>query len=336
MLYWLLSHLYLLIGSYQYSVNPPYEEIQGPIGGQFDKPILSGVLTIMENLEQRLAMIRNDREHGSRWLVRETIKLLYDLANDTSISPNETMQRLQITAHQLIHARPAMAALAGAVNRILNVSGGPSAIAQAAQHLLDEYTHATEHIATFARPLLRSTLMTHSLSGTVLDGLIACSSQIERVIVLEGRPRYEGRETARLLTKQGIAVTLITDAEADIFLPQCHAVITGADTIFANGDILNKAGTALIAWAAFGHHIPFYVLCETLKISPYTWSGDLTQLEEKEAEEVLEQPIPNVTVRNFYFDHTPAQLVTKLITEQGILGQQEIAQIAAELKHMKL
>jgi translation initiation factor 2B subunit (eIF-2B alpha/beta/delta family) len=228
-----------------------------------------------------------------------------------------------------------MAALAGAVSRILNVSGGPPAIAQAAQHLLDEYAHATERIATFARPLLTGTLMTDSISGTVLDVLTACSPQIERVIVTEGRPRYEGRETARQLAEHKIAVTLITDAQADIFLPQCHSVVVGADTVFANGDILNKAGTALIAWAASGRHIPFYVLCETLKISPQPWSGDLAQLEEKEAREVLEQPIAGVTVRNFYFDHTPARLITKVITDQGVMGQKEIAELAAGLKQIQ-
>src|SRR5947209_9630350 len=155
----------------------------------------------MENLEQRIATIRNDREHGSRWLVRETIKLLSDLASDTSLPSNEAMQRLHVAARQLSQARPAMAALSGAVSRILNVSGDPPAIAQAAQHLLDEYAHATERIATFASSLLTGTLMTDSISGTVLDVLTACSPQIERVIVTEGRPRYEGRETARQLAE---------------------------------------------------------------------------------------------------------------------------------------
>ena len=79
--------------------------------------------------------------------------------------------------------------------------------------------------------------------------------------------------------------------------------------------------------------MPFYVLSETLKISPRSWSGDLAQLEEKVAEEVLEQPIEGVTVRNFYFDHTPARLVTKVITEQGMMGRREIKQVASTLKY---
>lgn len=173
--------------------------------------------------------------------------------------------------------------------------------------------------------------MTHSLSGTVLDVLTNCLSQIEQIIVLEGRPRYEGREVARTLSQKHASVTLITDAQADIFLPQCHAVVVGADSILANGDVLNKAGTALLAWAAQGHTVPLYVLSESLKISPNSWSGDLTQLEEKEPTEVLEQGIDGVSIRNFYFDRTLSKLVSGVITELGILDKSRIKKIALQL-----
>ena len=290
----------------------------------------------MESIEQRIEQVSDDREHGSRWLVRETISILEDLASDATLSPDQSMQRLRTSAQKLAMARPAMAAIAGAVWRILNAPGGLPGMAEEAARLREDYDHATEHIVKFARSLLRGTLLTLSISGTVLDVLVACREQIERVIVLEGRPRYEGRDMAAQLARQNMGkmeVTLITDGQADIFLPQCHAVVVGADTILANGDVLNKAGTALLAWAARGHKVSFYVLSETLKISPRTWSGDLAQLEEKEAEEVLEQPIKGVRVRNFYCDHTPARLVTKIITEQGMMGPREIRQLASTLKY---
>ncbi len=289
----------------------------------------------MQNLEQRIAQVRNDREHGSRWLVHEAISIMQDLASTPISSEDEHLPQLRHVGQKLMHARPAMAAIAGAVIRILNAPGGSAGMAREAAHLLEEYDSAIERITEHARPLLTGTLMTHSLSGTVLDVLIACRAAIENVIVLEGRPRYEGRDLARALSKHAIAVTLISDAQADIFLPQCHAVVVGADTVLENGDVLNKAGTALLAWAVHGHNIPMYVLCETLKISPRHWTGDLTQLEEKEPEEVLEQPIPGVTVRNFYFDHTSAKLVTKVITEQGVFSKQEIRKVASTLKQRK-
>lgn len=286
----------------------------------------------MNNFEQRIAGVRNDREHGSRWLVHETIAILRDIATRPDVSADERLRQLRRAGSELAHARPAMAALAGAAGRILSAPNGVGGMAQEAERLLKAYDSAIEHITEYARPLLRGTLMTDSISGTVLEVLVACLSQIERVVVLEGRPRYEGRAMAKALSERGAVVTLITDAQADIFLPQCQAVVVGADSVLANGDVLNKTGTALLAWAAQGHRVPFYVLCETLKVSPRGWSGDLSQLEEKEASEVLDQPIPGVTVRNFYFDRTPASLVTRVITEQGMLSREKIGEMASSLK----
>ena len=289
---------------------------------------------MMERFEQRIAQVREDREHGSRWLVRQAITILRDRATPATTAPDERLRLLRQAGNELASARPAMFALAGAVIRILGSSDNPDEIAHAAEQLLHEYDTAVGHIIEHTRPLLRGTLMTHSLSGTVMEVLAACAGAIEQVIVLEGRPRYEGREVALALQKAGIATTLITDAQADIFLPRCQAVIVGADSVLADGGIFNKAGTALLAWAAQGHGIPLYVLCETLKIATYTWQGDLAQLEEKEAEEVWEHPEGGIAIHNFYFDHTPARLVTKLITERGILSRQEIQQIALHLKQL--
>ena len=286
----------------------------------------------MEDFTKRVAQVREDREHGSRWLVHETISILYDLATSSTGTQSERTQRLLQAGQELANARPAMAAIEGAVVRILGAPDGLEEKAHAAEQLLLAYDTAIERITGHARPLLTGTLMTHSLSGTVLEVLSACAFQIDQVIVLEGRPRYEGRDVAIALSKAGINVTLITDAQAAIFLPQCHAVVVGADSVLANGDVLNKAGTALVAWAARGQRIPFYVLCETLKISPHTWTGDLAQLEEKEAAEVWGQPVQGVTVHNFYFDRTPARLVTACITEQGMMGKKDVQRLAAALK----
>jgi translation initiation factor 2B subunit (eIF-2B alpha/beta/delta family) len=286
----------------------------------------------MDTIEQRIDAVRNDREHGSRWLVQQTITILRDLAQEQGAAQEEQMAHLLKAGRTLAHARPAMAALSSAVGHILSVQGGPQAVAQIAQQLLQDYATATERIAQHAQPYLSGCLLTCSISGTVLDVLSAHRQQIAQVIVLEGRPRYEGRETARILGAQGIAVTLLTDAQAAIFIPQCQAIVVGADSILANGDVLNKAGTALLAYAARGHNVPVYVLCETLKVAPQRWPQDFQQaqalLEEKEPEEVLERPLPGVTVRNFYFDHTPYTLVNKVITERGLLTLPDIQAIA--------
>jgi ribose 1,5-bisphosphate isomerase len=280
----------------------------------------------MNKLQERIEAVRNDREHGSRWLVGETIAILEELARAPhGSSEEERLAQIRAAGEELRQARPAMAAIAGAVRRILQAPGGLAGMAQEAARLREEYERAPQAIIAHARPLLAGTLMTHSLSGTVLEALHACASQIKRVIVLEGRPRYEGREVARRLQNLNLAVTLITDAEAAIFLPDCTAVVVGADSVLANGDVINKAGTALLAWASRGYGIPFYVLCESLKISSQPWTGDLSLLEEKEPEEVLEEPIPGIEVHNFYFDRTPGELVTAIVTERGFFNKEPLS-----------
>ena len=290
----------------------------------------------MNAIEQRIEQTINDREHGSRWLVRSALEILHDLATTPDIPESERMPLVLSSARRIALARPAMAALTSAVCQALDVAGGTDEVAQKANQLLDDYTTATTRISSFGQPLLHGRIMTCSISGTVVDVLLALREQIEHVFVLEGRPGYEGRETARLLSQQGIAVTLITDAQADIFLPECQSVVVGADSVLINSDIINKAGTALLAWAAHGRAIPFFVLCETLKISPHRWVehdpahqvANFSLLEEKEPVEVWSDPIPGIAVRNFYFDRTPYRLITHVITEQGILDRRAIREIA--------
>lgn len=304
--------------------------------------------TVLQHIDARIAAVRDDREHGSRWLVREALLILRDLAQAVStstLSQEEQVHLLYEKGRTLARLRPAMAALSSAVGRVLNVQERPAAIGQAATELLQDYDTATQRMAEHARSYIRGRILTCSISGTVLDVLVACKGAIESVTVMEGRPNYEGRAMARALSQQGIAVTLITDAQAAIFVPFCQSVVVGADSILANGDVLNKAGTALLAWTAHGYRIPFYVCCETLKISAQSWPGTqesqlaspfspanhLTILEEKEPDEVLEQPIPGVEVRNFYFDHTPFSLVTALITERGVLAASDIQAIVGQV-----
>ncbi|GHO87229.1 translation initiation factor eIF-2B [Dictyobacter formicarum] len=291
----------------------------------------------METVEQRIQQVCADREHGSRWLVKEAITILRDIAQDEQRPASERLRVLAISARQLVQARPAMGALSSAVGRVIQVhEEGLEAMAAAAQQLLNDYETATKRMAEHSRPYLKGHLMTCSISGTVLEVLVALHEQIEHVTVLEGRPRYEGRAMAQALHEKGIAVTIITDAQADIFLPQCQGVVVGADSILVNGDILNKAGTALLAWAARGHGIPFYVLSETLKISPKRWyehdpariNSNMALLEEKEPEEVFAAAPVGIEVRNFYFDHTLYRLLTHIITENGLLERRGIREIA--------
>src|SRR5258708_16113946 len=82
---------------------------------------------LVDNIEQRIAMVRDDREHGSRWLVHETISILYDLATRSTSSPDEGLRKLQDAGRELAQARPAMAAIARPAGRTPTPPTGPDA-----------------------------------------------------------------------------------------------------------------------------------------------------------------------------------------------------------------
>jgi methylthioribose-1-phosphate isomerase len=93
--------------------------------------------------------------------------------------------------------------------------------------------------------------------------------------------------------------------------------IVGADRIAANGDVANKIGTYPLAVLAARHGIPFYVAAPQSTIDPSTPSGDAIPIEERSPEELTAGLAP---ARNFAFDVTPYELVTGIVTEDGLVA----------------
>jgi methylthioribose-1-phosphate isomerase len=157
------------------------------------------------------------------------------------------------------------------------------------------------------------------------------------VIVNETRPFLQGaRLTAWELGRDGIPVTLITDGMSGHLMRrgEIDAVIVGADRVAANGDVANKIGTYMVAVLARRHRVPFYVAAPLSTIDRRLASGDAIPIEERGPGEVrghggLEWAPPGVAVRNPAFDVTPAELVTALITERGVVRAPDARGIAA-------
>ena len=147
------------------------------------------------------------------------------------------------------------------------------------------------------------------------------------VIADETRPFLQGaRLTTWEMVHEGIPVTLITDNMSGhlMSLGEIDAVVVGTDRVAANGDVADKIGTYMVAVLAKRHNIPFYVACPTSTIDMSIQSGKDIPIEERALEEVtgfgeLQWAPKGVKVRNPAFDVTPAELVTGLITEKGVL-----------------
>ena len=156
----------------------------------------------------------------------------------------------------------------------------------------------------------------------------------------ETRPFLQGaRLTAWELMQDGIPVTLIADNAAGLLMRrgEIDAVIVGADRVAANGDVANKIGTYSVAVLARRHGIPFYVAAPLSTIDSAMATGDDIPIEERAASEVTgygdtQWAPPGVAVRNPVFDVTPAELVTALITERGVLHAPDSAKMRALLE----
>ena len=165
--------------------------------------------------------------------------------------------------------------------------------------------------------------------GTALSVLFTAFDQGHKftVYVDETRPLLQGsRLTAWELMQHGVPATLICDNMAAHVMSEgrVQAVITGADRIAANGDTANKIGTYGLAVLAQHHGIPFYVAAPSNTFDLELGSGDAIPIEQRDSIEITngmgKQTAPDdMKVYNPAFDVTPADLISAIVTEKGVI-----------------
>ena len=195
----------------------------------------------------------------------------------------------------------------------------------------------------------RARVMTHCNTGalataghgTALGVVRSAKGKKVSVIACETRPYLQGaRLTAWECLQEGIPCTLITDNMAGHLMSrgEVDVVIVGADRIAANGDVANKIGTYALAVMAKRHGIPFYVAAPLSTFDPNIPDGSHIPIEERPAGEVLgyrklRWAPKGVQVRNPAFDVTPAELITGIICEKGVVLHPDRESIRQLLAH---
>jgi methylthioribose-1-phosphate isomerase len=142
--------------------------------------------------------------------------------------------------------------------------------------------------------------------------------RLEQVWVDETRPLDQGaRLTTWELERDRIPYRLVTDSSAGALMARglVDRIVVGADRIAANGDVANKVGTYPLAVLAARHGVPFYVAAPVSTIDRQTADGGAIPIEERDPSELG----AGVPALNLAFDVTPAELVTAIVTEAGVL-----------------
>jgi methylthioribose-1-phosphate isomerase len=167
--------------------------------------------------------------------------------------------------------------------------------------------------------------------GTALSVIYSAANQNKNIHVYvdETRPVGQGaRLTFWELTTNNIPATLIADNMAGSLMKKgkVDMIVVGADRIALNGDTANKIGTYPLAVLASYHKIPFYIAAPISTFDKEIKSGDEIPIEYRDKDEILSYwNINDVKssgdVYNPAFDVTPAELISGIITEKGIINE---------------
>lgn len=256
-----------------------------------------------ERLAERVELIRADDRHGSSWLAKEAVETLVE-AVELGHDPLDVAQ-------ELVRARPAMGAIAGAVGRVLAAGRTPEQTVEEAHALLAGRERAAKAIAVQVREDVVGTVMTHSASATAREAIL--HAQPDRVVCTVSEPVGEGRGLAKELSSEGLAVELVADEDAPHAVQSVSLLLLGADTVFRDGSLINKIGTQKLTKAAKKAGVPVIVACEVLKVSP----SDPRDPDEDR------------------FDLTPPEQIDRFVTEEGMFAPPEIMALVDRTPYLR-
>ncbi len=171
-------------------------------------------------------------------------------------------------------------------------------------------------------------ILTHCHSSSVENILIASKNKKIKVFNTETRPLFQGRITAQKLTQAGIDTTMLVDSAADFFISKhsgknlmMDKVIIGCDSISWDGSVINKIGSYGIGLACKYNKVPLYIAGNLFKVD----ADNIVNIEIREDSEIWQKrDIKHFDIINFAFDLVPAEFITGIICEFGILKPNEV------------
>lgn len=289
-------------------------------------------------LDAAIAALGSDNRSGAAELLRRAAGLFARLrADQTKVTDlTKTRQAVTETAAALIRAQPDMAPLARLADSVLAAARHAARADEAlrfaelaAHEFIESAARAAEQTAAHAAELIgdNTTVLTHSRSSTVLAAFQQArrAGRRFRVIVTESRPMMEGRALAEVLAGEAANVTLIADTAAALVMPQVDCVLVGADCLTTDW-LINKIGTRMIALAARERGVKMIALCDASK---FIAAWPITPEANRRPDEIWPDAPAQVEIVNHYFEPTPIDYLTGIVSQDGWLSPREASRRAA-------
>ena len=283
--------------------------------------------------------IKNMKIRGAGLIARSAVKALKLTAMNSKAKDKDSLkEEINIVARILKETRPSAVSLPNGINFVMNrfnklfsedysVKDLIEGIELSAEEFIDRSLVAIQRIGEIGANRIQDgdKIMTICNSSCVESILATAKKQNKEITVFaaETRPRYQGHITAKKLGELGISTKLIVDGAIRTFVNKMDLCLAGADSVTANGSVINKVGTSMMALAAHEARTSLYIATETYKFSPESMVGRLIEIEERDHSEVLDinklKTMKNVAIKNPSFDITPNEYIELIITERGII-----------------
>jgi translation initiation factor 2B subunit (eIF-2B alpha/beta/delta family) len=279
-----------------------------------------------EDYENILRSLRNNRTSGATELALRTLMAFKDYLQSI---PEQSADTIESRVAELSAARPSMLPLANALRRWLKKLEDDDPYDKAhylemLEAIYQQLSSVNDRVAENAVELFKPgiTVMTHSRSSQVLALFEHAWEQYRdfKVIVTLSAPGNEGLLVASQLSNMGVPVTVITDAEMGLVMPDVDLNISGCDSWLTDHHFVNKTGTLLQALAAHHFGKPFWVLADSFKNNQQT-SQQVT-LESMPGDELKIPKGENIAARNTYFETISTRLVSGRVDEYGLQALQ--------------
>lgn len=278
------------------------------------------------------------------------LRALQQVIQDYTTPPNEELSRDLVNKLKpyfsfLTQCRPLSASMYNAI-KFLNkeITGVSSSKREEEakselQAAIDQYVQ--EKIVLAAQAISRFAYEKISNGDVIL--VYGCSSLVSRilqeawtkgrrfrVVVVDSRPRLEGKHTLRSLVRVGVPVSYLLIPAASYVLPEVSKVLLGAHALLANGSVMSRVGTAQLALVARANNVPVLVCCETYKFCERVQTDAFVSNELDDPDDLLCERGEHVALANWQnhaslrllnlvYDVTPPELVDLVITELGMI-----------------
>jgi len=272
--------------------------------------------------------IRQDRIHGASWLSRQAISIM-NLAAEKSEAKDvaDFLEELRLVGRELMNSKPSMAPMTNRISCfIYEISqesqtekelGSLRKLARSkAFELAKDAEEAFSKVAEQGIKVIknRDRIMTCSYSSTICQALrlAKLAGKEFNVLVSESRSssgKAYGESTAEQIKVYGIPAEIIPDNTIEHYISRVDRVLVGADSILADGSLINGTPTRRVTVAAKEGKIPAYSLCEIAKFDVRS----CLELEEG-------------------FDRVPPYLITGVITEKGKMKPSEVISYIKEME----